>query len=111
MVSWTLAQSLRSLQGGSNSRILETIGKLQILQNFSDFSKEVGNTDLAQKANPLYVGLESPTFRLESKKKKDKKNGEKELGKKGKKDIKIRQIEDRLQLVVASKSMENKCVH
>ena len=92
LVSQTLVQSLSSLQGGSDSRNPETTGKLQILQNCSEFSEEAGNTDLVQKADPLYAGLESPTFRLESKKKKEKKNGEKELGEKAKKEIKIRKI-------------------
>ena len=76
---------------------------MQVLRNFSDFSKEAGDTDLAQKANPLYVGLESPMFRLENRKEREKKNREKELGEKGRKEIKIRRSEDALLLVVATR--------
>ena len=100
MVSRTLAQLLSSFQGGSDSRILETTGKLQILWNFSESSVAEGNTDLSVKDNPLYVGLESTMHRVECENGKERKKEENCLGEKRGKKIENRRIEDGLLLVV-----------
>ena len=67
---------LNPFQGGRGSRDLETTGKLQILWNFSDSNVTKGNTDLSVKGSPLYVGLESPTHRVECENEKEKKKEE-----------------------------------
>ena len=58
-------------------RTLETARQLQVLQNFSGTGLETGNTDLAKRANPLYVGLNSPTLRIDNDREKEKKNNKK----------------------------------
>ena len=51
----------------------------------------------------MYVGLKTPTLRLEDEKAKEKKKGEKESGEKREERNKIRKIEDGLLLVVAAR--------
>ena len=94
----TLARLLNLLQGGSDPR--ETIGKLQILWNFSDSNVAEGNTNLLVKDSLLYVGLESPMRRVECENGKEKNKEENDLGEKWEKKIKSRRIEDGLLLVV-----------
>ena len=85
VVSRMLARALNPCQGGSAPRTPETIGKLQVLRNFSIPSVGKEKTNLSRKDNPMYVGLEIPTLRLEDGKEKEKKKGESDLGEKGKK--------------------------
>ena len=64
-----LARLLNDLQGGSDPRTPETTGKLQIPQKFSFPNAEKGTTNLSNKDNPVYVGMESYTSRIEDKNK------------------------------------------
>ena len=57
-VSQVLARSLNSTEGGSGPRILETTGKLQILDPIVIPSTEEGSPNLA-KGNLVYVGITS----------------------------------------------------
>ena len=72
-----LARSLSPDQGGSYPRILGTTRKLQILQQVEIPNVEEGNTNLAVKGSPLYVGITPnvPGRVDENKKKKGKKKG------------------------------------
>ena len=63
VVSWMLARALSPLQGGSALRNPETIGKLQVLLNFSSSNAIVGNENLSRSDDPMYVGLAMPTHR------------------------------------------------
>ena len=64
-VSRILAQSLSSIQGGSDSRNPETTGELQILQQISVPSVEEKAGNLANSANPVYVGVSPHSHRTE----------------------------------------------
>ena len=65
VVSRMLARALSPLQGGSALRNPETIGKLQVLPNFSSSNATAGNENLSRSDNPMYVGLAMPTHRAE----------------------------------------------
>ena len=73
-----LARSLNSTEGGSDPKILETSGKLQILQPIAIPSTVEGSLNPA-KGSPVYVGITPhPSHRLgmdeaEKKKKEQKK--------------------------------------
>ena len=73
VVSWTLASLLSPLQGGSDSRTLETTGKLQLLQQFAVPSVVYGNSNPSVKDKPIFVGKESQLNRIEEEKKRSKK--------------------------------------
>ena len=100
-----MARSLNPFQGGSDSRIPETTGKLQILEKFSVPSAKEGITNLSSQDNPVYVGMESHTFRIEEKNIKGKKKEENVQGlKTGKENKKVvRKFEDGLLLVVPTR--------
>ena len=93
VVSRTLARALNLGQGGSAPRTLETAGKLQVLRNFSIPSVGKEKPNLSRKDNPLYVGLQFPTHRVECENGKEKKKEENDLGEKQEKKIKIRKVE------------------
>ena len=57
VVSQVLAQSLSSLQGGSDSRNLETIGRLQKLQQFAAPNDEMKLQNQSEKDKPVYIGV------------------------------------------------------
>ena len=57
VVSQVLVQSLSSLQGGSDSRNLETTGKLCVLHQFTTPSVEKKDTNPSPKDKPIYVGV------------------------------------------------------
>ena len=102
-VSRTLARSLSPFQGGSDSRDPETTGKLQVLRDFSSFSVAAGKSDQSRKDGPVYVGVESHTYRLEDKKaEKGNKNAGEEKSVKKHKNF-YRKIEDGLLLVVPTR--------
>ena len=90
VVSRMLARVLSPSQGGSAPRNPETIGKLQVLSNFSSSNATAGKENLSRSDNPMYVGLAMPTYRVE-------------VDKKGKKQIKNRKIEDGLLMLVAAR--------
>ena len=98
VVSRMLARVLSPSQGGSAPRNLETIGKLQVLSNFSSSNATAGKENLSRSDNPMYVGLAMPTHRVE-------------VDKNGKKQIKSRKIEDGLLMVVAARIYGRQCVH
>ena len=60
-------RSLSPIQGGSDPRGPEITGRLQVLRDFSSFSVADGKSDQSKKASPLYVGVESHTYRIEDK--------------------------------------------
>ena len=67
-----LTRSLNPIEGGSNSRILETTGKLQILQLMVVPSEFNGNPDRTE-GSPLYMGTTPQLLdRLDGKYKKEK---------------------------------------
>ena len=66
VVSQVLVQSLSSLQGGSDSRNLETTGKLCILHQFATPSAAKEDTNLSPKDKPIYVGVSPHSHRLEN---------------------------------------------
>ena len=72
VVSRVLAQSLSSLQGSSDSRNSETIGRLQKLQQFS--APSVGKTEENQslKDKPVYVGVNPHSSRIATVEEKEK---------------------------------------
>ena len=82
-------RSLSPFQGGGNPRNLETIGKMQILRKLNIPSAGKGVINLSIKDNPMYVGIDSHTLRVEKDKKESKKA--------------IRKLEDGLLLVVPAK--------
>ena len=88
-------------QGGSAPRNPKTIGKRQVLQNFSSSNAVARNEYLSKSDNPVYVGLAMPTHRVEvDEKEKENKKEVSEMGEKGRKQIKSRKIEDGLLMVV-----------
>ena len=98
-----MARSLSPFQGGSDSRNPETTGKLQVLQDFSSFSVAAGKSDQSRKDGPMYVGIESHTYRSEDKKtEKGNKNVEEEKSVKKKKN-EGRKFEDELLLIVPTR--------
>ena len=58
-------QSLSSLQGGSDSRNLETTGKLCVLHQFATPNAEKEDTNPSSKDEPIYVGVSPHSRRLE----------------------------------------------
>ena len=90
VVSRMLAQVLSPSQGGSAQRNPETIGKLQVLSNFSSSNATAEKENLSRSDNPMYVVLVMPTHRVE-------------MDKNGKKQVKSRKIEDGLLMVVAAR--------
>ena len=75
-VSQILVRLSNPLQGGRNPRILETTGKLQILQQVEVPSAEKGNLNPSIKDSPVYVGMTPHAHRTENgKNEKEKKNG------------------------------------
>ena len=52
-----VARLLSPFQGGSNPRIPEATGKLQILQQVEVPSAENGDSYLSKKDSPMYVGM------------------------------------------------------
>ena len=93
--------SAEPFQGGSAPRNLETIGKLQVFQNFSSSNAVAGNENLSKRDDPVYVELAMPTHRIEVNEKENKKEVRK-MDRKGKKRIKSRRIDDGLLMVVAA---------
>ena len=65
VVSQVLVQSLSSLQGGSDSRNLETTGKLCVLHQFAAPSAEDEDTNPSSQDKPIYVGVSPHSRRLE----------------------------------------------
>ena len=65
-----LVQSLSSRKDGSDSRVLATAGKLQLLQHVEISSVEKGNVDPAEKGSPTYMRIIS---RVPDRGEKDKK--------------------------------------
>ena len=93
-------KSLSPTQGGSDSRNAETTGKLQILWDFCSSSAAEGNIDQSKKDVPMYVGLNSHTSSVETKKlEKAEKTGVEEKSIKTQKNE--RNVEDGLILVVS----------
>ena len=72
VVSQALVQSLSSLQGGSDSRNLETIGKLCVLHQFAAPSAVKEDTNPSSKDKPIYVGVSPHSRRLEDRCKRTK---------------------------------------
>ena len=66
-------QSLSSLQGGSNSRNLETTGKLCVLHQFTLPSIAIEDINSSLKDKPIYVGVSPHSRRLDDAKKVQKK--------------------------------------
>ena len=66
VVSQVLAQSLSSLQGGSDSRNLETTGKLCVLHQFATLSVAKEDTNPSPKDKPIYVGVSPHSHRLKN---------------------------------------------
>ena len=60
-----LARALNPLQGGSAPRNIETSSKLQILQQFSVTGSGNGNQIRPSKGHAVYVGISTPTGRIE----------------------------------------------
>ena len=73
VVSQVLVQSLSSLQGGSNSRNLETTGKLCVLHQFTIPSIAIEDTNSSLKDKPIYVGVSPHSRRLDDAEKVQKK--------------------------------------
>ena len=94
---------LTLIQGGSDPRNPEIIGRLQVLRDFSSFNVVDGKSHQSKKDSPVYVGVESHTYRLEGKKaeKGNKIVGEEKSVKKQKKIY--RKLEDGLLLVVSER--------
>ena len=59
-------QSLSSLQGGSDSRYLETTGKLCVLHQFAAPSVAKEDTNSSPKDKPIYVVVSLHSHRLEN---------------------------------------------
>ena len=80
-------RSLSSLQGGSDSRNLETTGKLCVLHQFSVPSVEEKSINPSMKDRPIYVGVSPHSRRLvndekfQKKKEGDGRDDEEENGK------------------------------
>ena len=70
-----MERSFSPLQGGSNPRTPETTGKLQKLQKFVVPNVGNGNSNLPAKDNPVYVGMESRTHRVDEVKNEKEKKG------------------------------------
>ena len=81
VVSRVLAQSLSSLQGGSDSRIPEATGKLQKLQQFSVPSVEEKSENPSKSDTTVYVGVGPHSSRTEETEKMDKSNKKGDAGK------------------------------
>ena len=64
VVLQVLVQLLSSLQGGSNSRNLETTGKLCVLHQFTIPSIAIEDTNSSLKDKPIYVGVSPHSHRL-----------------------------------------------
>ena len=115
-------QSLSSLQGGSDSRNLETTGKLCVLHQFAAPSAEEEDTNPSSKDKPIYVGVSPHSRRLEddekeqTKKKgagwnteeekgfkKEQKSGDEVTAESSQQNKYTRTIEDGLLLVVPTK--------
>ena len=111
---------LNPSQGGSDPRIPETIGKLQILQQFAIPSAKKRKPDLSNEDKPIYIGMETQACKIddnEKRKKKKEGNGNDVEEEKGIKDRKkesvpigmnqlnksIRKLEDGLLMVVAAR--------
>ena len=62
-----MARSLSPIQGGIDPRNPEITGRLQVLRDFSSFSVTDGKSDQSKKDSPVYVGVESHTYRIEGK--------------------------------------------
>ena len=92
----TLARSLSPFQGGSDSRNPETAGKLQVLRDFSSFSVAAGKSDQSKKDSPVYMGVESHTYRVEDEEKETEKSVKKNKNQ-------SRKFEDGLLLVVPAR--------
>ena len=116
-LSQVLVRLLNPTMDGSDPRILETTGKLQILEQIAISSTEDGRPNPA-KDSPIYVGITPhPSNRLESSEEKSGKNeqeevlkndsgikqDEKESMEKERKNSLGRRIEDGLLLVVSTK--------
>ena len=65
IVSGALARTLNPLQGGSVPRNTETHSKLQVLQQFSVTGFEDGNQIRPSKGHAIYVGVSTPTSKIE----------------------------------------------
>ena len=76
VISQVLAQSLSSLQGGSGSRNLETIGRLQKLQQFAAPNNEENVQDQSVKDRPVYIGVSPHSSRTVPDEKNQKANKE-----------------------------------
>ena len=77
VVSQVLVQSLSSLQSGSDSRNLETTGKLCVLHQFAAPSAVKENKNPSSKDKPIYVGVSPHSRRLEDdEKEQTKKEGD-----------------------------------
>ena len=64
-VSGALARALNPLQGGSVPRNTETSSKLQLLQQFSVTGSEDGNQIRPSEGHAVYVGISTPTSKVE----------------------------------------------
>ena len=86
MRATALVQSLSSLQGGSDSRNLETTGKLCVLHQFIVPSVVKEDINPSLKDEPIYVGVSPHSHRLDDaekvqkKKEGDKDDAEEEKG-------------------------------
>ena len=82
-VSSVLARALNPLKGGSAPRITETLSKMQTLQQFAVTESEAGSSIRPSEGHAVYVGISTPTNRVDVM---DEKSGEKtkeKLDKKG----------------------------
>ena len=105
LASWVLAKSLNPIEGGSDSRILEAIGKLQTLQQFSVSSDEEGKQqNQATEAKFIYVGMQTQMCRIEDLKEKEKNDKKGQFTAEGSQLNKnMMKIEDGLLLVVPTR--------
>ena len=91
-----MARLLNPFQGGSDPRNPETTGKLQLLRDFSSFSVAAGKSDQSRKDSPVYVGVESHTYRVQDEEKETEKSVKKNKNQ-------SRKFEDGLLMVVPAR--------
>ena len=99
-------KSLNPIQGGSDSRNLETTGRLQILQHVRALSTTDGTVNSANEGTPQYVGITSQESVSVGEKVvvKRKKNGDGEIEKNLEKEKKkSSRAEDGILLVVPAR--------
>ena len=107
VVSQVLVQSLSSLQGGSDSRNLETTGKLCVLHQFATPSAVKKDINPSSKDKPIYVGVSPHSRRLENDAKEQKKKEGDGWNIEEKKGFKKEQKSE--EKVTADVSQQNKC--